>query len=80
VSGLHQHQELVLQVGAVSSDLGRVELLVPAVKAVFDLLRDVFVCQDTLAGGLGRVVALGDLRAVAVFLDPFLLGAQEVRG
>ena len=50
--GPHQHQELVLQGGDVSSDLGRVELLVPAAKAVFDLLRDAFVGQDTLVGGL----------------------------
>ena len=72
--GPHQRQELVLQGGDVSSDLGWVELLVPAAKVVFDLFRDAFVGQDTPVGGLGCVVALGDLRPMAVFLDQFLLG------
>ena len=38
--GPHQRQELVLQGGDVSPDLGWVELLVPAAKAVLDLFRD----------------------------------------
>src|ERR1019366_3943636 len=60
VLGPDQHQELVLQRGDVSSDLCRVELLVLLTKAGLDLFRDAFVGQNTLVGGLGGVVALGD--------------------
>jgi hypothetical protein len=74
VSGLHQHQELVLQRGDVSSDLCQVELLVLLTKAGLDLFRSAFVGQDALVVGLGGVVAFGDLSAAAVLLEGFLLG------
>ena len=69
--GPHQDQELVLEGGDVSPDLCRVELLVPLAKAVLGLLGDAWVGQDSLVWGFGRVVTLGDLRAVSVLLQEF---------
>jgi hypothetical protein len=67
-----------LEVEQVTSDLCRVQRLVLTGQCQLGRRGHLLVGKHPLVRGLREVVTLGHLRALAVFLDQFLRGCEEV--